>query len=44
MMKILHCADLHLGDLNGPVKDGSNARREDTLKCMRAIAQTAAVE
>ena len=44
MMKILHCADLHLGDLNGPVKDGQNARREDTLKCMRAIAQTAAVE
>lgn len=44
MIKILHCADLHLGDLNGPVKDGSNARREDTLKCMRAIAQTAAIE
>lgn len=44
MMKILHCADLHLGDLNGPVKDGSNARREDTLECMRAIAKRAAIE
>lgn len=44
MIKILHCADLHLGDLNGPVKDGRNARREDTLRCMRAIAQAAEVE
>lgn len=44
MMKILHCADLHLGDLNGPIKDGSNARREDTLNCMRAIAHQAAIE
>ena len=44
MIKILHCADLHLGDLNGPVKDGRNARREDTLRCMREIAKRAAVE
>ena len=43
-MKILHCADLHLGDLNGPVRDGKNARREDTLNCMRAIARTAEIE
>ena len=40
-MRILHCADLHLGDLNGPIRDGRNARREDTLNCMRAIAQRA---
>lgn len=44
MIKILHCADIHLGDLNGPVKDGKNARREDTLRCMREIARVAAIE
>lgn len=44
MMKILHCADLHLGDLSGPVRDGKNARREDTLRCMRAIVESAAKE
>ena len=43
-IKILHCADTHLGDLSGPVKDGKNARREDTLRCMRAIAESAAEE
>lgn len=43
-MKILHTADTHLGDLNGPVRDGKNARREDTLNCMRAIAASAAEE
>lgn len=44
MIKILHCADLHLGDLNGPIKDGVNARRKDTLDCMMAIAHTAEIE
>ena len=44
MIKVLHCADLHLGDLNGPVKDGRNARREDTLRCMREIAKSAEIE
>ncbi len=43
-MKILHTADTHLGDLTGPVRDGRNARREDTLRCMRAIAESAAEE
>lgn len=43
-MKILHCADLHLGDLTGPIRDGRNARREDTLNCMRVIADRAKVE
>jgi len=40
-MKILHTADIHLGDLNGPVRDGRNARRQDTLQCMVEIANTA---
>lgn len=44
MIKILHTGDIHLGDLSGPVKDGKNARREDTLRCMRTIAETAARE
>lgn len=43
-MKILHCADLHLGDLNGPIREGRNARRDDTLKCMVSIANTAKIE
>lgn len=40
-MKILHCADIHLGDLNGPIRDGKNARRQDTLDCMSAITEAA---
>lgn len=43
-MRILHTGDIHLGDLAGPVRDGRNARREDTLRCMRAIAEAAKVE
>ena len=41
-MKILHTADIHLGDLTGPVRDGKNARRQDTIACMKYIAQRAA--
>lgn len=41
-MRILHTADIHLGDLTGPMKDGRNARRFDTLECMRSIVATAA--
>ncbi|OPZ65923.1 MAG: Nuclease SbcCD subunit C [Firmicutes bacterium ADurb.Bin506] len=41
-MKILHTADIHLGDLNGPVRDGKNARRQDTIACMRYIVAEAA--
>lgn len=44
MIKILHTGDIHLGDLNGPIRDGRNARRDDTLRCMRAITETAKVE
>ena len=40
-MLILHTGDLHLGDLTGPVKNGKNARRQDTLACMESIVQVA---
>ena len=40
-MKILHTADIHLGDLNGPIIAGQNARRQDTIACMKAIADEA---
>ena len=43
-MKILHTADIHLGDLSGPTKDGKNLRRLDTLDCMDAIVSKAIVE
>ncbi|MFZ3132701.1 MAG: exonuclease subunit SbcD [Desulfosporosinus sp.] len=32
-MRILHSADIHLGDLPGPVVNGQNARLLDTLRC-----------
>lgn len=44
MIRILHTADIHLGDLNGPTKDGKNLRRLDTLACMDAIVQQARAE
>ena len=40
-MRILHAADVHLGDLSGPVIGGKNARRQDTLECMEAIVHEA---
>jgi len=40
-MRILHTADIHLGDLNGPVRDGKNLRREDTLNCIHALTEAA---
>lgn len=43
-MKILHTADIHLGDLAGPIKDGENLRRLDTLGCMNFIVKTAIEE
>lgn len=42
-MKILHTADIHLGELNGPIIDGENARMMDTVKCMDFII-TKAIE
>ncbi|MBS5216792.1 MAG: AAA family ATPase, partial [Sutterella wadsworthensis] len=44
MIRILHTADIHLGDLNGPTKDGKNLRRLDTLACKDAIVQQARAE
>ena len=44
MIKILHTGDVHLGDLSGPVKDGRNLRRMDTLACMEAIYHKALLE
>lgn len=43
-MKILHTGDIHLGDLNGPTKEGRNLRREDTLACMDFIVEKAIEE
>ena len=43
-MKILHTGDIHLGDLNGPTKEGRNLRREDTLACMDFIVEKAMEE
>ena len=44
MIKILHTGDIHLGSLTGPEKNGINLRREDTLRCMDEIVQTAREE
>jgi exonuclease SbcD len=43
-MKILHTADIHLGELVGPIKDGENARMLDTIKCMGYIERKALKE
>ena len=40
-MKILHTADIHLGELAGPIINGENARLTDTVKCMTAIENEA---
>ena len=44
MLKILHTGDIHLGDLAGPIKDGVNQRRQDTLRCMEAVYHKAFLE
>ena len=33
-MRILHSADWHIGELNGPTIEGKNARLQDTLRCI----------
>ncbi|MBU3176067.1 exonuclease subunit SbcD [Clostridium estertheticum] len=43
-MKILHTADIHLGELNGPIIDGENARMMDTVRCMNFIEDKALEE
>ncbi len=40
-MRILHTADWHVGELNGPVADGKNARLMDTLACADYLVQQA---
>lgn len=41
MVRILHCADWHLGDRKGPVKDGVNLRGRDTVERVREIIEYA---
>lgn len=43
-MRILHCADIHLGELVGPVVDSENARMMDTVRCMEILAENAQKE
>ncbi len=40
---ILHCADWHLGERKGPVKDGVNLRGQDTIERVREIIEFAKV-
>lgn len=40
-MKILHTADIHLGELTGPVMNGENARLMDTLNCLDYLVDQA---
>ena len=40
-MKILHSADIHLGELIGPVVSGENARMLDTMRCLDFMAKKA---
>lgn len=41
MIKILHCADWHLGERKGPVKDGVNLRGQDTIDRVKEIIEYA---
>jgi exonuclease SbcC len=43
-LKILHCADIHLGEYPGPVINGQNARMQDIISCMRTIREQAFIE
>jgi len=43
-MLILHSADIHLGELPGPVINGQNARLLDTLRCLDFMVQYAEKE
>jgi exonuclease SbcD len=43
-MRILHTADIHLGELTGPIVDGQNARMMDTIRCMDFLAAKAEQE
>jgi len=43
-VRILHTADIHLGELSGPVVNGLNARMMDTVRCMDFVVETAKKE
>jgi len=43
-MKIFHTGDIHLGELNGPVINGENARMQDTIRCMDFLVHKAEEE
>jgi exonuclease SbcC len=43
-MRILHTADWHIGELNGPVRNNENARMQDTLNCIDYLIQQAEIE
>lgn len=38
-MKIMHCADWHIGNFKGPEKDGVNLRSLDTRRCLEFMAE-----
>lgn len=40
-MKIMHCADWHIGNFKGPEKDGVNLRSLDTRRCLEFMAEYA---
>ena len=43
-MKVLHIADWHIGQFNGPVEDGVNLRSLDTVKCLGYMVEKAREE
>lgn len=43
-LKVLHTGDIHYGDLAGPVRQGMNLRKLDTLKCVDELCRQAADE
>lgn len=42
-IKILHCADWHLGERKGPVRDGVNLRGQDTIDRIKEIIEFAKI-
>lgn len=44
MIKILHTADWHIGQFNGPTVNGENARFLDVCKCLDALVEGAKKE
>ena len=43
-MRILHTADIHLGEYSGPIKEGKNARMERIIRCIESMVTTAETE